>query len=226
MSSLNFISDKVIYHEFLRVVEAVEKAVKLADKNFDKNTVDPFSAAIEMYSLKLDYDTWRRSEKTRQIQKSLQNAIGAFHQNILGSMPGWINAGSGGSYDVENSKLRVIAEIKNKHNTMNSSSANETYAKLSNHLKFDKKGYTAYLVQVVPDKAEDYNKPWSPSHKTMLLREDIRVVDGESFYDLASGQKDALKSVYLRVLEIMSEDNRLSQSSELALMNLFEKVYK
>jgi hypothetical protein len=72
---------------------------------------------------------------------------------------------------------------------MNSSSSDNTYKKLADHLKYDKKGYTAYLVQIVPRTAVNYNAMWSPNIKTLALREDIRRIDGESFYDLASGEQ-------------------------------------
>ncbi len=46
-----------------------------------------------------------------------QSAIGRFHQGVLGGVHGFKNHDAG--YDIENKQRKIIAEIKNKYNTMN-----------------------------------------------------------------------------------------------------------
>lgn len=229
MSKFSFIDDLILRESVAKLIEAATQASLKAEEDLEKNTLDPFSALFEAMAQKLSLDEWKSQEKNRQIQKSIQNAIGEFHQHILGSFRNWSNPGKGGSFDVENEQSKIIAEVKNKHNTMNSSSALATYRKLSEHLKYDKKGYTAFLVQIVPYKPADYNEPWSPNLATEMLREDIRRIDGESFYDLASGEKDTLLRIYTVLPDVISEilgDNAPSNEYVEEFLNLFRLVYK
>ena len=52
------------------------------------NVVDPFSAVFDMAVNNMSFSEWTRAEIRRQHQKTLQNAIGKFHQTVLGSVNG------------------------------------------------------------------------------------------------------------------------------------------
>ena len=69
----------------------------------------------------LSYDVLVTNEIARQVDKSINNAIGTFHENILGGIKGY-QAGSLSGYDIKAIDNTLFADIKNKHNTMNSSS--------------------------------------------------------------------------------------------------------
>ncbi len=226
---LSFITDREFEKYVQKVIDAVDKKLKKVEKNLATNTLDPFSALFQSVILDLNLDEWMELEKNRQVQKTMQNAIGEFHQNLLGSFKDWENLGKGGSVDLENKERKIIVEIKNKHNTLNSASAATTYSKLANHLKYDKKGYTAYLVQIVPRKVEDYDVPWSPNLATEKLRDDIRRIDGESFYDLVSGETNTLERVYKylpTVINRLRGSDGLSNEDVAQLNKLFAKAYK
>ncbi len=229
MSYFNFIDDNDLFEVVEQVVSKAKAATQRTEDEMEKNTLDPFAAVFTMAYNELSLEDWNELEKERQAQKSIQNAIGEFHQNLLGKFHGWENPGRGGSVDLINQDLRIIAEVKNKYNTMNSSSAAETYMKLANHLRYDRKGYTAYLVQIVPKNPADYDVAWSPNLTTTALREDIRRIDGESFYDLASGEKDTLLRLYGILPEVIAQ---ITQKSALdrqqieACVTLFKTVYK
>ncbi len=229
MAYFNFVSDSDLVAAVKTVLDAATKASDKAEKEFEKNVLDPFAALFSITFNQIDLNDWNELEAERQAQKSIQNTIGEFHQHLLGSFNGWDDPGKGGSVDLVNREKKIIAEVKNKHNTMNSSAANDTYGKLANHLKFDRKGYTAYLVQVVPKKAENYNKPWSPNQRTLAIRDDIRVIDGESFYDLASGEEDTLKRIFDVLPKIILDITGKEPVSEKTIQGckeLFKRVYK
>ena len=118
MSLLPFINDDSLYQATRTLVNAALSAQNRVEKNPYRNVIDPFSAQVDAARQGVSTDEWMEQEKSRQIQKAFSNALGDFHQDILGYMPGWDNAGRGGSYDVKNESLKVIAEVKNKHNTM------------------------------------------------------------------------------------------------------------
>src|SRR5690606_6948457 len=102
-------------------------AKTMADINFGKNVVDPFSAIFEMIGFEMYFEDWRLSEKSRQAQKSLQNFVGEFHQTILGSCHGWKDMGKGNIIDLFSEDGRVIAEIKNKFNTISGGKLADLY---------------------------------------------------------------------------------------------------
>jgi len=203
MALLPFISDSLLVTFAKEVLDKATAAEVAAEDKLYSNVIDPFSALFEAMRHNLTLDEWLLQEKSRQIQKTLQNAVGDFHQNVLGSIAGWENAGRGGSYDIKNSEKKIIAEIKNKHNTMNSSSAEAVYNKLSNHIRYNEKGYTAYVVFIIPNRPEPMNSPWSPNRTTMTLRDDIRRIDGASFYALATNYPDALALLYTALPQVL-----------------------
>jgi uncharacterized protein (UPF0335 family) len=71
-----------------------------------------------MSGFEIDFDSWVKNETTRQSQKTLQNHIGDFHQNILGYSKDWKNMKVGNVIDLVSEKNMIISEIKNKYNTI------------------------------------------------------------------------------------------------------------
>lgn len=229
MAYFSFISDEDLHKAVSVVLNAAERAANQAADDFEKNSLDPFGALFSVAYNDISLDDWNELERERQAQKSIQNTIGEFHQNLLGSFHNWTNPGRGGSVDLVNESSLIIAEIKNKHNTMNAAAANDTYAKLANHLKYDRKGYTAYLVQIVPKRGANYDTNWSPNHKTLALRDDIRKIDGESFYDIASGENDTLSRIFEvmpSVIASLTGKNPVKPDVFAACKELFDSVYK
>jgi hypothetical protein len=109
---LPFISNFDLY-------QAVEKVLYVSNfsVNIHRNVIDPFSALFDALRQDISVEQWLTQETMRQSQKTLQNAIGDFHQKILGSVVGWDDLGTGHIFDLKNDSEKIIAEIKNKHNT-------------------------------------------------------------------------------------------------------------
>lgn len=229
MPLLPFISNDELIIYTKQVLDKVSTAYNSADDKLYSNVVDPFSALFDSMRQGIAVEDWLNQERSRQVQKTLQNAVGDFHQNILGSIPGWENSGRGGGYDLINHDRKILAEVKNKFNTMNSSSAESTYRKLARYIDGDYQGYTGYVVFIVPKNARDYDSSWSPNQATMPLRNDIRKADGESFYGLVTGHNDALEDLYdvmphliARLLNVHDASN----ADYAALKKLFTRAYK
>ncbi|MGH7237547.1 MAG: Eco47II family restriction endonuclease, partial [Candidatus Saccharimonadales bacterium] len=96
MAKLSFLSDQDLYKLTKLLVDAALKSEAKVEKNPYANVIDPFSALIDAARQNIALSDWLRQEKSRQIQKSFQNAVGDFHQHILGAIPGWQDAGDGG----------------------------------------------------------------------------------------------------------------------------------
>ena len=227
-TTLPFISDEKLIHHVQTLVDAAQNSATAVESNPYRNVIDPFSALVDAARQKINLDAWMKQEKVRQTQKGFQNALGEFHQNVIGDISGWKNEGVGGSIDVRNDEMKIIAEIKNKYNTVNSNSAKAIYDNLANHLQYAEKGYTAYLVSILPGNKKPFNAQWSPNQKTLAMRDDIRKVDGRTFYTLATGNADALQMLYGALpgilKNILNLDPQLLKGTE-EFKVLFEKAY-
>lgn len=208
------------------IVNSIHQAIQEKEKTLAKNVIDPFSAIFDAAITNKSFEDWLSSEKSRQVQKTLQNEIGYFHQKILGTINNWEDAGVGGISDLFSEKHKVIAEIKNKFNTTNSTSRLGSYDTLEALLQKSKyQEYTAYFVEIIPKNKKRYNKPFTPSDsKTKTLRpnnENIRIIDGHSFYKLVTGEEDALNQCYEFILEelvsLTNYNNDLSKFKKLFL---------
>lgn len=214
------------------VVDVVAKSLENQEKKFYKNSVDPFSALFDAMLQDITITDWIKQEKSRQNQKTLQNAMGDFHQKVLGSVPGWKDLGVGSVIDIVNHKKKIIAEIKNKHNTTKGNHKVVIYDDLKDQLDKDYKGYTAYYVEIIPKNKKIYNLPFTPpdnrTHARRTHNDKIRVIDGKSFYQLATGDPDALKKVYqllfALIAECMEEAPKVFKNNK-EYMDLFNRVY-
>ena len=127
MPYLKFISDKDLCDAVARVVKIIETAEHDVEIKLHKNVVDPFSALFHGITHAISYQEWIEQEKARQTQKTMQNAIGDFHQEVLGAVLGWKDLGVGGGLDVVNEEKKIIAEVKNKFNTTKGNHKVEIY---------------------------------------------------------------------------------------------------
>lgn len=228
MSRLPYISDDELYKATKTLVDAALSAKNKFEKNPYRNVIDPFSALFDSASQQINTEEWMLQERARQIQKALQNALGDFHQTILGAMPGWIDAGKGGSYDVKSVDLKIIAEVKNKYNTMNARSALSVYDNLQRHLDYGEDGMEkAYLVEVIPKTSKPYEAPFTPSERgtPRPSRKDIVKIDGKSFYALASGDTEALHKLYNALPFVLADILNIS-ASDLTDSPTFDEMFK
>lgn len=204
---VNFLSNEDFLSAVVDVTNVLKKAKNDADKKIYSNVLDPFSAIFEAVYFEMDLSEWIEKEKSRQTQKSMQNKIGEFHQRIIGCVDGWENYETGYVVDVINKEKKVVAEIKNKFNTTKGNHKKTVYDDLERFLEINP-GYTAYCVEIIPQGAKRYNKPFVPPDNVSKQRrnenEKIRVIDGYSFYELVTGETDALIKLYRALPEAIA----------------------
>ncbi|AGN14133.1 Eco47II restriction endonuclease [Legionella pneumophila] len=203
MPYVSFIDDNTFENIVSDTINVASNAMSNSKKKFEKNVIDPFLTIFEISGFRIDSTEWLEHEKWRQAQKSLSNSIGIFHQKLLGSINGWECLPTGHIVDIVNHEKRIIAEIKNKYNTIKGSAKAKLYHDLDDLVmqkKQEYKEYTAYYVEIIPKKPERYNQPFTPSDSRKgakcAANEKIRVIDGYSFYSLASGIQNALEAIY------------------------------
>lgn len=83
------------------LVSSFKKQKEEFDPYNNKNVIDPVSAVFHMFVLGLDFEEWESYERLRQVGKTLQNAIGNWHQKVLGLAKNWEDKGTKGVYDLE-----------------------------------------------------------------------------------------------------------------------------
>jgi hypothetical protein len=198
--NLDFISDEDL---FLHVKETVEKyRFKIDIKKFNKNLIDPIKLTFDSKVYDKSIEEIIESEIIRQMDKSNTNHIGYFHQNIFKYIGGsWIVPKEG--FDLINKEEKIYVEMKNKHNTMNSSSSQKTYIKMQGMLLKNAEN-RCFLVEVIAKKSQ--NAPWKialdgHSHE----HEFIRRVSIDKFYELVTGKAHAFKDL-CEVLPIVLDD--------------------
>jgi hypothetical protein len=175
---------------------------------------------------------WETGEKNRQIQKTLQNHVGSFHQKILGAVDGWKDTGAGGVIDLVSEKQKVIAEIKNKYNTVKGSDKVKIYDHLEMQVMtkgHQYKGFTAYYVEVIPQNGHRYDKEFTPSDNSQGQQRKanplIRQIDGYSFYSMVTSVPDALGQLFASLPDAIEENSGYKfQDREFAL-NFFHKAF-
>ena len=221
MPYLHWISDRELEKAVSDLVGVAKDALVNSQKEYTKNVIDPFSAIFQVAGFKIDYETWLISEQTRQAQKSMQNHVGRFHQIILGGVDGWEDLKVGGGVDLICEERGIIAEIKNKYNTVTGGKLADQYYMLERLVtpKASRyKDFTAYFVAVIPKSADRYDTTFEPSDKDKGMKcpknELIRQIDGASFYELVTGDPNALRDLFQVLPDVLENIDGFKFTSE------------
>jgi hypothetical protein len=233
MQKLNWISDAELFAAVNTVLEKAKEAKSKATKKFGKNVIDPFSAIFEITGFEMSFDEWHKSETARQAQKTLQNHIGDFHQNILGNCKGWTNMNKGNVIDLVCNEKQIIAEVKNKYNTISGGLLSDLYTSLEN-LVMPKasmyKDFTAYYVTILPKNTTRFNKEFTPSNKNKGSKctpnSLIRHIDGASFYDLVTQENNALEQLFTALPAVISQITNTPALNTKQIKNFFSSAYQ
>lgn len=196
MPYVNFISDT----HFLTCVENLYNSYVKANKDIDKrklydNKIDIVKLTFDKHFGTLQEDELIKREIQRQVDKSVTNAIGTFHEEILGGIKGY-SRGNLSGYDIKADDDTMFADIKNKHNTMNSSSTEALYQKLERFAN-EYPNSKCYWVQILA--IGSFNEHWSVSFDKGTRKynhSNVYKISGDKFYELLSGERDALYNIY------------------------------
>ncbi len=174
---------------------------------FNKNIVDPIKLIFDNTVYKNSWEETISNEIFRQRDKSNNNDIGYFHQYIFkyikncvvpdnGTQGGWdvIYRNANGITMPDGSLVHTVyVEMKNKHNTMNSSSSAKTYIKMQNQLLSDD-DCACFLVEAIAKESQNIKWETTVDGKRVSHRF-IRRVSMDKFYEIVTGEKDAFYQI-------------------------------
>lgn len=224
--NLAFISRENLKKHIKNTVECYNECLKsMTLSKFNANIIDPIKLTFDSKVFHKNIETIICDEISRQKDKSNNNSIGYFHQNLFKYIKGCEVPKTGWDVIFVNPDgVRIVVEMKNKHNTMNSSSAAKTYLKMQHHLINYNKD-KCYLVEIIAKHSQ--NTPWVVSvDGTRFSDSSIRRVSIDKFYEEVTGDRNAFHKIceQLPVLldEIISENKNLKPEKDTVFEELIE----
>lgn len=199
--NLGFISDENLFNHVKDTV--LKYSFEMDLRKFNSNLIDPIKLTFDSLVYDQEFEDTIENEVLRQLDKSNSNLIGYFHQNIFKYFSkDWEVPKVG--YDVQNLTDKIFVEMKNKHNTMNSSSSAKTYMRMLNTLVKDIEA-TCLLVEIIAKNSQ--NIPWvvTLDSKKQPTNERIRRVSIDKFYELVTKEKNAFKSLCLVLPQVIKD---------------------
>lgn len=232
MYNLKFISDKNLEKHVKETITNYGNSLTSFNLNrFNSNTIDPVKLIFDKNVYNMDWNNIVNNELFRQRDKSNNNVIGYFHQNIFSyfnncEVPnkGWdvIYTNKKGIKIEDKIVYKVYVEMKNKHNTMNSSSSAKTYMRMQNQILSDDLCAT-FLVEAIAKNSQNIMWKGRVDGDTMSC-EKIRRVSMDKFYEIVTGDKDAFYKLCMVLPEVIK--NVLKGSEEVNSPNdtVFEEL--
>lgn len=167
----------------IKIYEDVLKSINL--QQFNSNIIDPIKLTFDKYVFNKTFEEIITLELQRQRDKTNTNAIGYFHQNIFKYIKNCEVPKTG--FDIiftDYNGSKIFVEMKNKHNTMNSSASQKTYMNMQNKL-LQNKNNLCFLVEILAPKSR--NIVWNCRvDKQLLSNENIRRVSIDKFYEIVT----------------------------------------
>lgn len=206
--SIDFITqDEFENHVKATIAKYGERLEPFDLAKFNSNIIDPVKMIFDKSIYNASWSDLISNEIFRQRDKSNNNSIGYFHQNIFKYLKNCHvpENGKEGGWDViyknpdgialpdGNIVHTIFVEMKNKHNTMNSAAAGKTYIKMQNQLLNDD-DCACFLVEAIAKQSQ--NIKWTTTvDKKKVSHRFIRRVSLDQFYALVTGQDDALYQI-------------------------------
>lgn len=234
--TLNFISADNFKKHIRETIEHYGENLHSCDLDkFNSNLVDPIKLLFDKNVYGFTWEEIIKNELFRQRDKSNNNSIGYFHQNIFRYVDGCEVPRTG--WDVILKKTdgieldgdtvgTIYVEMKNKHNTMNSAASAKTYMKTQGQLLKDK-DCACYLVEVIAKRSQ--NILWTISLDGQRQQHPrIRRVSIDKFYELVTGEADAFYKMCMAlpstIKELLETVDTLSVPKDTVFAELKDKA--
>ncbi len=212
--NLEFISEKDFKdHVRATIMKYGGKLESYDLKKFNSNLIDPVKLIFDKSVYQTSWEEIVNNEIFRQRDKSNNNDIGYFHQNIFAYFDGCEVPQAGWDVIYRNPEgIRMpdgdvvhtlYVEMKNKHNTMNSASSAKTYIKMQSQILEDD-DCACLLVEAIAKRSQ--NVKWSTTVDGKRVQHRlIRRVSMDQFYEILTGNPEAFYQMCLALPEAIDE---------------------
>lgn len=211
--NLNFITEEEFKnHVRATIMKYGEKLESYDLKRFNSNLIDPIKLIFDKSVYRTSWEEIVNNEIFRQRDKSNNNDIGYFHQNIFSYFKGcevpttgWdvIYRNPNGIQMPDGNIVHTIyVEMKNKHNTMNSASSAKTYIKMQGQI-LDDDDCACFLVEAIAKKSQNIKWTTKVDGKSVQHRS-IRRVSMDQFYAILTGDNDAFYKMCMALPDVIN----------------------
>lgn len=212
MYTLSFISEQDFTNHVKETLSSYNNSLNsISLKKFNSNIIDPIKLLFDKSVYGKSFDEIVNMEIQRQRDKSNTNAIGYFHQNIFRYISGCEVPKQGWDVIFTGKEHKIYVEMKNKHNTMNSSSSQKIYIQMQNQIIKTPDDY-CFLVEAIAPFSR--NIPWGCSvNGNHCECEHIRRVSMDKFYAMVTGTDDAFYQMCIQLPETIDKliaDNQIA----------------
>ncbi len=162
---------------------------------FNSNLIDPIKLMFDKFVYNKSYEDIISLEIHRQRDKANNNAIGYFHQNIFKYIDNCEVPDEGWDVVYTSDETDYYIEMKNKHNTMNSTSSKGTYNRMKKHIEASDNNDVCALVEVIAKRSQDI--PWVLSIDKVRQdpNDQIRRISIDKFYEIVTGDPNAFHEI-------------------------------
>lgn len=211
--NLGFISEENFKsHVRATIMKYGEKLESFDLQRFNSNLIDPIKLIFDKSVYRTSWEEIVNNEIFRQRDKSNNNDIGYFHQNIFSyfrgcevPQTGWdvIYRNPDGIVMPDGDIVHTIyVEMKNKHNTMNSASSAKTYIKMQSQILEDD-DCACLLVEAIAKKSQNVKWATKVDGKSVQHRL-IRRVSMDQFYAILTDDENAFYKMCMMLPNVIN----------------------
>ncbi len=227
---LDFIKQHDFENHVIATLKEYRETLEAIDlKKFNSNLIDPIKLLFDKNVFNKSFEEIIKLEIHRQRDKSNSNIIGYFHQNMFRYIAHCQVPREGWDVVFTNGNSTYYVEMKNKHNTMNSSASGKTFMKMQNHLlnAEDRDRSICALVEVIAKKSQ--NKPWVITLDKIKQKpnEQLRRISIDKFYEIVTGNPNAFKMICEQLpvtIEKVIADNKTLQVEQDTVFEALEEI--
>lgn len=211
--NLDFITEEEFKNHVRETIMKYGEKLESYDlKRFNSNLIDPIKLIFDKSVYRASWEEIVNNEIFRQRDKSSNNDIGYFHQNIFSyfkgcevPQAGWdvIYKNPDGIQMPDGDVVHTIyVEMKNKHNTMNSASSAKTYIKMQGQILEDD-DCACFLVEAIAKKSQNIKWTTKVDGKKVQHRL-IRRVSMDQFYAILTGDNEAFYKMCMALPSVIN----------------------
>lgn len=224
---LDFISQKDFEKHVENTIKQYNETLKSINlSKFNSNLIDPIKLLFDKNVFDKSFEEIIKLEIHRQRDKSNSNIIGYFHQNMFKYIKNCIVPTEGWDIIFTSDKEKYYIEMKNKHNTMNSSSAGKTYMRMQNHLlnADDKEKSICALVEIIAKSSQ--NIPWviTLDKQKQLPNKKLRRISIDKFYEIVTGESEAFKKICFQLPKTIDKIIEKNKALQVQKDTVFEEL--